>query len=283
MTARVVVGIPTYRGREHLEEALTSLLGQRYRDVAFVLCDDASGDGTADIARAFARSDDRLVVAENPSRVGLVANWNRVLAMAVDAAPDATYFAWASDHDLWDEHWLTLHVDALDAHEEVVLVYPHVERFDESGTRPGSEWSFDTHDEPDPARRLRRAAASMVAGDMVYGLFRRRPLEAVGGLPLCVYPDRLLLARLSLLGRFRQLPGTTWHRRLTTPSTPRRQRRTLYRGTPPASSRLPWWLVHAALLVPDAGRRDASLYGLAGAGVAARSTPSRLAHRFRRA
>jgi hypothetical protein len=82
---------------------------------------------------------------------------------------------------------------------------------------------------------------------MVYGLFRIAPLARVG-FPSALNPDRLLLARLSLAGQFRQVPEVLWRRRYEHAVSPRRQRASLFAGAPPRSTRVPWPLAHFAVL-----------------------------------
>jgi hypothetical protein len=129
----------------------------------------------------------------------------------------------------------------------------------------------------------------MVAGDMIYGLARVDALERAGTLPLSLMPDRLLLAQLSLLGEFRQVPEALWQRRVLRASSIRRQRRSLFGRQRPGHAYLPWWIVHFALLAnrlvlrPSSalpvtraqGARAALAYLWASAGVAVRSTALR--------
>jgi glycosyltransferase involved in cell wall biosynthesis len=253
------------------------LLSQAFVDVAFALVDDASTDGTADIVAEMAAHEPRLSVYVNPVRLGMVKNWNLARARARALAPEAEYFAWASDHDLWDPAWLTHLVQVLDESPHVVLAYPVVQRFDVNGATSASAEPFETVAITDGPTRLRAAGRRMPAGDMIYGLFRAASLDSVLPFPTCIYPDRLLLARLALHGQFAHVSRALWHRRVTDASTPRRQRRTLFgEGGAPAHSRLPWWMVHAYHLLPMAGVAGAMRYAGAGAWLAARSVPSRL-------
>lgn len=274
---RAVIAIPTYCGSAFIESALSSLLDQTFHDVGFVVVDDASPDDTVKQVRRLAARDGRLTVEVNPRRLGMVANWNRAYHLALARAPEAEFFAWASDHDLWDPSWLERMVEALAERPQLVLAYPRVNRFfDDRNGLPGSGWRFETRGVANASLRLRMAAHGMVAGDMVYGVYRRSALGSGDIFPRVIYPDRLLLARLALVGEFVQADDVLWHRRMSAPSTPRRQRQTLFPGGPPLHSRLPWWLTHAAYLREAAGTACAASYAVAGLGVATRSVPARL-------
>ena len=80
--ARTVFGVPLYEKAAHLPQALETLLGQRERDLALVLVDDASRDTTAQIAARYAELDARVTLVRNPERLGLVGSWRRALELA---------------------------------------------------------------------------------------------------------------------------------------------------------------------------------------------------------
>ncbi len=246
--ARAVVGIPLYNGAAHLDEALGSLLGQTDKRLALVLVDDASEDATADIARACAASDERVAFFRNERRLGLVDNWRRAFDLARELHPDTEFFAWGSDHDVWHPRWLQALGAELDAVPSAVLAYPLTVRVAPDGEPVQRPWRFETRGRADPARRLMAAAAGMVAGDMVYGLFRARALADAGPFPRTLLPDRLLLSELALRGEFVQVQEALWQRRMTARSTIKRQRRLLFGGRPPRHAYLPWWFAHAQRL-----------------------------------
>ena len=178
----VVVGIPVRNGERWLAEALDSLLSQTPPPAGVVVVDDSSSDGTPAILRRYVEAG-RIVSVRSEERLGLVDAWRRAYAEARKHRPAAPYFAWGSDHDLWQPGWLESLAAELDAHPDALLAYPHVQRIGEEGeqlrtpARP-----FDTVGVTDPLRRLRLTAHGMRAGDMVYGLHRVEALERVGWL-----------------------------------------------------------------------------------------------------
>src|SRR5438034_7807561 len=56
-TPRVSMAVPVYNGERYLGEALDSLLAQTYHDFELIICDNASTDGTGEIARSYASMD----------------------------------------------------------------------------------------------------------------------------------------------------------------------------------------------------------------------------------
>jgi glycosyltransferase involved in cell wall biosynthesis len=269
--ARTVFGVPLYNHARLLPEALDSLLAQT-GDFGLVVVDDASTDATPDIARGYAERHELVRYERNPARLGLIGAWRRALELARQHHPGAEYFAWGSDHDVWDPRWLQSMLPELAAHPEAVLAYPMSERIGERGEqlRAGvALWRFDTAGVTEHRERFRRFCRDGVAGDMVYGLFRVAPLARVE-LPAALNPDRLLLARLSLAGEFRQVPEVLWRRRYERPVSPQRQRDSLFAGNPPPSTRIPWPLAHFAALSHEVPLSLAAAYLRSGAARRAR-------------
>lgn len=56
---RVTVGVPVYNGATLIERALQNPADQTHRDIRVVIMDNASTDGTGEIARRFADMDPR--------------------------------------------------------------------------------------------------------------------------------------------------------------------------------------------------------------------------------
>ena len=247
---RVVIGVPLYNHADDLPEALESLLNQSYREFRLVCVDDQSTDGTADMVRRYAAQDDRIVYTRNPARLGMIDNWRRVFDLALEYAPEAEYFAWASDHDIWEPGWLATLTEVLDRHPRVVLAYPRNRRIEPDGTlytrRP---WEFDTAGVDDWRVRFKRTMRHMSAGNMVYGLGRVDAIRRAGVFRRVLVPDRLLMMELALEGQFRQVPEVLWFRRVYGHAfSLQRQYRAFFPRGRPLYTYVPWWIGHAAAL-----------------------------------
>jgi hypothetical protein len=257
----VVIGAPLFNRADYLREALDSLLAQTFEDFALVAVDDASSDATPRVLAEYARRDERVVFRRNDRRSGMIANWRRVYRLALERHPEARYFAWASDHDVWHPRWLEALVAELEAHPEAVLAYPLSVALDDRGEVVRPPWRFDTAATERASERLDAATRDMRAGDMVYGLFRADAVGRAGTFRSVLWPDRLLLAELTAEGRFRQVPEVLWYRRFAVPATARRQRAAFFPERSPIVSFLPWWLGHAAALVRKAMAGEESRRG----------------------
>jgi glycosyl transferase family 2 len=247
-----VFGLAAHNGEAHLAEAIESLLTQTRGDLALVVVDDASTDRTGEIARRYAELDPRVSYARNDRQLGLVRNWRRAFELAGERHPEAPFFAWASDHDVWGLRWHERLAAELFEHPQAVLAYPFTVRIDDNGSEyPTRERVFDTAGIGAPRERLRRVAGELRgAGDLVYGLIRRSAAEPCGPFPLAVLADRLFLGRLALEGEFRQVREPLWYRRFRAGvrMSNARQRRAAFPDGAPAAAYAPWWLTHPVLL-----------------------------------
>jgi glycosyltransferase involved in cell wall biosynthesis len=270
---RVIIGSPLFNHADHFREAIESVLGQTFTDFALVLVDDVSSDETPEIAREYVERDARVSYVKNEKRLGLVDNSRKAFAIARRRHPEAEYFAWTSDHDLWHPRWLQQLVDVLEADRHVVLAYPLNRRIGPAGELlKRKPWRFDTAGVTNRWTRLRSGIREMRAGNMVYGLYRVAAIERAGVYRKVVVPDRLLIAELSLYGEFRQVPEVLWFRRwYGRLFSLERQRASFFPNGRPFYAYCPWWISHAVslfhtLTIRGVGTPDVSR--IAGAGVA---------------
>lgn len=254
---RVVIGAPLYNHADELPETLESLLIQSYRDFRLVCVDDQSTDATGEVVQRYAASDARIVYTRNPSRLGMIDNWRRAFDLALEDTPDAEYFAWASDHDIWHPRWLATLMAELDAHPEAVLAYPRNRRVGPDGLiNDKHPWEFATDGLDDLRARFKRTMRHMSAGNMIYGLGRADAIRRAGVFRHVLVPDRLLLMELALEGQFRQVPDILWFRRwYGRIFSLQRQRRAFFPNGRPFYAFVPWWISHAVALAWTLGVR----------------------------
>lgn len=245
-----VVAAPIYNQESLIGSAVDSLLAQTLPNLALVLVDDCSTDGTGRIAQGYAARDPRVTYLRNERRLGMLLNTRRALSIARARFPQARYIALGSDHDWWHPEWLASLSKELDHAPDAVLAYPLIERISLTGKTTRGPWRFDTSGIEDPRARL-RASFRGSAGEMIYGLFRASALDRVGLYRSVLVPDRLLLAELALQGRFRQVDRVLWRRRLALRGDLNRQRQLFFMDGIPLAARLPWVSTHAAVLAVE--------------------------------
>ena len=106
----LTVIMPVYNGEAFLAEAIRHVFAQHYHPLEFIVVDDGSTDGTADIAAAFS-GDIRSVRQPNQ---GPAAARNRGIEIA-----RGEFLAFLDVDDLWADGVLHRLVDHLQAHPEI--------------------------------------------------------------------------------------------------------------------------------------------------------------------
>src|SRR5436190_13978533 len=92
---RLSIGVPVYNGEAFLAVTLESILDQSFTEFELIISDNASTDGTEEIARGIAARDERVRYHRNVANVGLAKNYNRLFSLA-----SGEYFKWASADDV---------------------------------------------------------------------------------------------------------------------------------------------------------------------------------------
>jgi len=120
-----------YNRERFLAEAIESVLAQTFPDFELAIWDDGSTDSSLDIARSFAKKDNRirLIEAEHKGRVNSLAS-----AIAESSAP---YLGWVDSDDLLTPTAVEETSAVLSAHPEVGLVYTDYIVIDEDGKAKG--------------------------------------------------------------------------------------------------------------------------------------------------
>lgn len=80
----VSVVTPFYNSASTLDECIRSVLAQTHARIEYILLDNASTDGSSDIARRYAAADARIRYVRNPELLPQVANYNRALELIGD-------------------------------------------------------------------------------------------------------------------------------------------------------------------------------------------------------
>lgn len=91
---KVSILIPVYNRERYIQEALRSALSQTYENTEIVLVDNASTDGTWDVACQIAALDARIKVFRNAENIGPVRNWLKCVEYATG---DYIKILWSDD------------------------------------------------------------------------------------------------------------------------------------------------------------------------------------------
>ena len=208
---RVSIGLPVYNGENYLEEAIVSILAQSFTDFELIIGDNASSDRSREIVQTYAAQDPRIRSYRNEVNRGAAWNFNRVFELA-----RGQYFKWAAHDDLIRPEFLRECVDVLDADESAVLCFCHADVIDESGTTVATVLPGLATDSTKAHIRYRDLVLHWHTCLDIFGLMRREVLSGTSLIGSYAASDRVLLAELSLRGRFRHVPQILFTSRVHT-------------------------------------------------------------------
>ena len=115
---RVSIGLPVYNGEAHIEEAISSILAQSYRDFELVISDNGSKDKTQQICSEYAKRDRRIFYYRFEKNIGAARNFNRVFDLS-----SGEFFKWAASDDVIAPEYLSKCLSVLEQNPSVVLVH----------------------------------------------------------------------------------------------------------------------------------------------------------------
>ncbi len=198
---RVSFAIPVCNAERFLGRALDSLLAQDFDDFEIVICDNASTDGTRDIARRYAERDGRVRYIRNAENIGQIENFNRVCKLC-----RGDFIRWMGADDWLEPDYARKCVAALDARPDAVGVTSQWRYMDDTGEVDFLDVPGPRVDASTPARRLHLTLRLLQNGELlfdpIYSMLRRKALERSGMLPVNRWTDRLLAFELCLMGPF---------------------------------------------------------------------------------
>ena len=116
-TPLVTVGIPTYNRPEGVERTLACITKQTYTNLEIIISDNCSDrPEVLLILKRYAEQDARITYYVQEKNLSIVPNFQFLLEKAV-----GEYFMWAADDDNWDNNFIEVCVNGLDANNDVSL------------------------------------------------------------------------------------------------------------------------------------------------------------------
>lgn len=205
---KVSIGLAVYNGEKYLEEAIDSILRQTFTDFELIISDNASTDRTAEICQVYAQKDERVRYHRNATNIGGANNENQTFRMA-----RGEYFRWAAHDDICAPTLLEKCIEVLEQDSSVVLCHTVITKIDEKGEKIG-ELGVDEASSMDPVERFKSLTGFNHQCEASYGLIRSDALSSTGLQRNYTDSDRTLLAHLSLIGRFHQIPESLFFKRI---------------------------------------------------------------------
>jgi glycosyltransferase involved in cell wall biosynthesis len=203
----LTIGVPVFNGERYLAQALAGISAQTFPDFQVLIADNASTDGTEEIARAAAAADPRIRYLRRQQNVGLVGNWNGLFNDT-----EGEYFAWHSADDLAAPEFYATCMQLLREYPEAAAGCTEIELIGSDGNSLGTDPERIRSDHPDRAVRFAELASFRHYCQFYYGVFRRSMLARTRlMLPFFWSSDRLLLAELALQGTLARDPRQLYY------------------------------------------------------------------------
>jgi len=187
-----------------VRETLDSILAQTFTDFELIISDNASTDQTEEICREYALRDKRIRYYRNDKNLGIARNFNRAFELS-----QGQYFQWTSHDDLYDQTYLEKCVEVLDNCPAVVLCHAQAQIIDgtgqflfDEGYKLRTNSTFVGHRFGD----LICASHHQHRGLEQFGVIRASALKETALFGYYAHADRVMLAKLTLIGQFHQIP-----------------------------------------------------------------------------
>lgn len=204
----VSIGLPVRNGGQYLEASIRSLLGQTYRNIELVICDNVSSDDTQEICERFAAEDPRVRYFRNEVDVGGAGNHNLVFEKSV-----GEYFRWGAHDDIAEPELIERCVEILEANPAVVNCHCDVVHIDEHGEITGTV-SRNHGASERPSERFAAVAGARDYLEEVYGVMRRDALATTNLHQEYTASDRTLMSEVALGGQFYNIEQQLFRKRL---------------------------------------------------------------------
>lgn len=162
---QISVVMPVHNGLPFLDESIKSILAQTISDFEFVIFDDASTDGSAELLGEWAQRDARIQLHHSSKQLGLAGSSNAVVSNA-----RAPIVARMDADDIAHPDRLRRQLSIMEGHPDIVVIGTLCDGIDASGrvVRPRDRW-----------RLLRRSGYIPFPHGST--MFRRKVFDDVGG------------------------------------------------------------------------------------------------------
>ncbi len=205
--ARVTIGLPVYNGEPYLAQTIESVLAQTHGDFRLLIADNASTDGTGEIARSFVKRDDRVEYHRHERNIGWVRNHNFLVERNEDP-----FFKWCAHDDPIAPDFLKECLRVLEGRPECAAGFCHTLAIDGDGQTTGTLDRDALRPGLRPSDRVRWAMWTPYVNE-IFAVVRSRAIRACAPMSSYVATDHVFVADLYLQGDIALAEGYHCYRR----------------------------------------------------------------------
>ena len=207
----VTVGLLVRNGEKFISETINSILAQTFKDFELLISDNASTDETERICREYAKIDKRIRYVRQTENIGAIGNFNFLVRLA-----KGKYFKWAAADDLIAPTFLASCIEVLECQPKFILCHSETVTIGGSGEELPNDiiCSSGAAESPlegylgryRPSQRFKDVLLGKTAVMDYWGVIRTAQLRAAGQRLPYIGCEKVFMAKLSLQGRFAEIP-----------------------------------------------------------------------------
>ena len=206
----VSIGVPVRNGAPYIDEALSLLINQTYKNIEIIISDNGSQDETAAICKKYTDADPRVVYCRQDTALTALENFRFVLERST-----GMYFLWAAHDDRRSLNYVDALVKKGLANPTASLIFSEAAVFNDFEnwrTAPAlSSYAFACSLREGYWTNILNRRYILSGYLHIYGLILRQALVDYGWFEIEVGADRPLLFYLSCRGDFVKADGATFY------------------------------------------------------------------------
>jgi len=94
----ISIVMPAYNAERYIEESITSVINQTYKNWELIVIDDGSKDNTVPIIKKMVQNDPRIKLYTNNKNLGVSATRNKAVSLS-----NGSWIAFLDSDDMWEE------------------------------------------------------------------------------------------------------------------------------------------------------------------------------------
>ena len=137
MNNLISIAMCTYNGERFLNEQISSILEQTYRNFELVIVDDNSKDNTINIIKEYQSKDNRIKLFQNNKNIGFLKNFEKAISLC-----RGDFIALSDQDDVWKKNKLEIFLKNIN---DNMLIYSDAILIDEYSKEIGSQLIRPNH------------------------------------------------------------------------------------------------------------------------------------------